>query len=427
MRAGDSPWRTETVAIHGGYEPETPSYPCAVPIVQSAAFQFESSDHAAELFALRREGSVYSRIMNPTVDAFERRMAHLEGGVSALATASGQAAAALTTMLLCRAGDEIVVSTSLYGGIYNLFRNTVARMGITPRFVCPRDPSNFADAITPRTRMIYAEAVGNPTVDTPDIEAVARIAHAAQVPFVLDNTIPTPALLRPFDWGVDISISSTTKYIGGHGTAIGGVIVDSGRFDWTTGHFPSLTEPDPTNNDIVYTEIFGPAAFITACRAQMMREIGACMSPHTAFLMLMGLDTLPLRMERHSRNGEDVADFLANHPEVTWVLYPGRPDHPTHAFAKRYLNGGFTGMLAFGVRDGIKHGRRLSEAVRLIKHAAHLGDVRSLIIHPATTTHSQMSAETRRLSGIGDDFMRLSVGLEHVDDIIADLDQALRA
>ena len=366
--------------------------------------------------------------MNPTQDAFEKRIAALEGGVAALATASGQAAIFLALTNIAGAGDEIISSAGLYGGTYNLFAQTLPHLGITVRFVDATNPENFRAAITPRTRAIYAETVGNPRLDTLDIRAVADIAHAAGIPLIVDNTFPSPYLLRPIEHGADVVVHSATKFIGGHGTSIGGVIVDGGQFDWTTsGKFPGLTEPDPTYHGVRYVETFGPAAYAVKARTQLLRDLGPAISPLNSWLFLQGLETLPLRMERHSENALRVAQFLAGHPAVTWVLYPGLPNHPTHELARRYHRHGYGAILGFGVKGGREAGRRLINAVRLFSLLANVGDAKSLIIHPASTTHAQLSEEDQLAAGVTPDFIRLSVGIEAVNDLLADLDQALRA
>jgi O-acetylhomoserine (thiol)-lyase len=364
--------------------------------------------------------------MNPTNAVFEQRMTLLEGGVGAVATASGQAAETIAILNIVRPGDEIVSANSLYGGTYTLFSSTFAKFGIKVKFVNPSDPSNFKNAITPRTRAVYAESLGNPKLDTLDFRAASKIAHEAGVPLIVDNTVPTPYLLNPFDYGVDIVVHSATKFIGGHGTSIGGVIIDSGRFDWTNGKYPDLTEPDPTYHGIKYVETFGEAAYITKARVHLLRDLGPAMSPFNAFLFLQGLETLPLRMERHSKNATEIAKHLLEHPKVAWVNYPGLPSHPSFTTAKKYFSRGLFGaLMGFGIKGGREAGKRFIDSLTLISHLANIGDAKTLAIHPASTTHSQLSTEERIQTGVTDDYIRLSIGLETVEDIIEDLDQAL--
>jgi O-acetylhomoserine (thiol)-lyase len=364
--------------------------------------------------------------MNPTNAVFEKRMALLEGGVGAVATASGQAAETIAILNIAGPGDEIVSANSLYGGTYTLFSSTFAKLGIKVRFVDTSDVKNFEDAIVSRTRAIYAESLGNPKLDTLDFAAVSKIAHSAGVPLIVDNTLPTPYLLTPFDYGVDIVVHSATKFIGGHGTSIGGVIIDSGRFDWTNGKYPALTEPDPTYHGIKYVEAFGEAAYITKARVHLLRDLGPAMSPFNAFLFLQGLETLPLRMERHSKNATEIARHLLEHPKVTWVNYPGLPSHPSFTTAKKYFSRGLFGaLIGFGIKGGREAGKRFIDNLELISHLANIGDAKTLAIHPASTTHSQLSTEEQIHTGVTDDYIRLSIGLETVDDVIEDLDQAL--
>lgn len=418
----------ETLALHAGQEdPDPATRARAVPIYQTTSYVFDNADHAADLFGLRAAGNIYTRIMNPTQDVFEKRIAALEGGVAALATASGQSAIFLALTNIAGAGDEIISSASLYGGTYNLFAQTLPHLGITVRFVDGSNPENFRAAITPKTRAIYAETVGNPRLDTLDIRAVADVAHAAGVPLILDSTFPSPYLITPIEHGADIVVHSATKFIGGHGTSIGGVIVDGGRFDWTTsGKFPGLTEPDPTYHGVRYVESFGPAAFVVKARTQLLRDLGPAISPLNSWLFLQGLETLPLRMERHSENALRVAQFLAGHPAVDWVLYPGLSNHPTHELARRYHRHGYGAIIGFGIKGGMEAGRRLINSVQLFSLLATVGDAKSLIIHPASTTHSQLSEQEQIATGVTPDFIRLSVGIEAVNDLLADLDRALR-
>lgn len=424
---GNSPqYGFETLAIHGGQQVDAATKARAVPIYQTTSFVFDDADHAANLFNLSEPGNIYTRIMNPTTDVFEQRMAQLEGGVGALALASGQSAEFLAIMNILSAGDELVSATSLYGGTYNLFFHTLPRMGIKVHFVDPSDPENFRRAITERTRALYAETVGNPKLDTLDIEAVAAVAHDAGIPLIVDNTMPSPYLIRPLEHGADIVLHSATKFIGGHGTSIGGVVVDGGKFDWANGNFPAFTEPDPSYHGLKYSEMLGPMAYILKMRLQLLRDIGPALSPFNAFLMLQGLETLPLRMERHSRNAVAVAEFLEGHPKVKWVSYPGLESHPSHELAQKYHQHGLYGaIIGFGVEGGLESGKQVINKVKLFSLLANIGDAKSLIIHPASTTHSQLSEEEGVLAGVTPDFIRLSVGLETVEDIIADLDQAL--
>ncbi|MDW8104023.1 MAG: homocysteine synthase [Armatimonadota bacterium] len=422
--------RFDTLAVHGGQQPDPTTLARAVPIYQTTSYLFTDADHAARLFALEEFGNIYTRIMNPTVDVFEKRMALLEGGVGALATSSGQAAETLAILTILKAGDEMISANSLYGGTYNLFRHTLPKMGITVHFVDPIDPNNFRKALTPKTKLIYAEMVGNPKLDTLDVEAVAHIAHEAGIPLMVDNTMPTPALIQPIRWGADIVVHSATKFIGGHGNSIGGVIVDSGKFDWGNGNFPDFTSPDPSYHGLVLWELPEPLksmSFILKARLQMMRDIGACMSPFNAFLFLQGLETLHLRMERHSDNAMRVAQFLQEHPCVNWVSYPGLPSHPTHETAKKYHRGGRYGaIIGFGIKGGYEAGKQFINELKLFSLLANIGDAKSLVIHPASTTHQQLTPEEQLATGVTPDFIRLSVGIEDIDDILADLDQALR-
>jgi O-acetylhomoserine (thiol)-lyase len=419
--------RPETLALHAGQAPDPATTARAVPIYATTSYVFHDADHAARLFALQEFGNIYTRIMNPTTDVFEQRIAALEGGVGALGVASGMAAETLAIVNLARAGDNIVSSLSLYGGTYNLLAYTLPRLGIETRFVDGSDPANFAAAIDDRTRALYVETIGNPRLDVPDIAGIAAVAHAHGLPLMVDNTF-APLLCRPIEHGADIVIHSATKWIGGHGTAIGGVVVDGGTFDWAASpRFPELVEPDPTYHGVRYVESFGAAAYILKLRVQLLRDLGPALSPFNAFLFLQGLETLPVRIARHCENTLAVARWLESHPAVTWVSYPGLPSHASHANAQRYLQGGFGGIITFGVQGGREAGRRLIDSVRLFSLLANVGDAKSLIIHPSSTTHQQMSDEEQERSGVTPDLIRLSIGLEHVDDIIADLEQALAA
>ncbi|MGA8753122.1 O-acetylhomoserine aminocarboxypropyltransferase/cysteine synthase family protein [Candidatus Deferrimicrobium sp.] len=426
--------KPETIALHGGQKPDPTTNSRAVPIYQTTSYVFNDTAHAARLFGLQEFGNIYTRIMNPTTDVLEQRVAQLEGGSGAVAVASGQAAETLALLNIARAGDEILSSASLYGGTYNLFHYTFPRLGIDVKFVDPTDPANFRKAITKKTKAIFAETVGNPKLDTLDFAAVSKIAHDAGIPLVVDNTMPTPFLMRPFDHGADVIIHSTTKFIGGHGTSIGGIVVDSGKFDWGNGNFHEFTEPDPSYHGLKFWEVFGNfpglgnVAFIIKLRVQLLRDLGPAMSPFNAFQFLQGLETLHLRMERHSTNTLAVAHFLEKHPNVSWVNYPGLTTHPSHALAKKYHHRGLYGaILGFGIKGGMEAGKKFIDHLKLFSHLANIGDAKSLVIHPASTTHQQLTAEERLATGVTDDFVRLSVGLEHVDDITADLDQALRA
>jgi O-acetylhomoserine (thiol)-lyase len=418
-------YRPETLAIHAGQKPDSATNARAVPIYATTSYVFNDADHAARLFALQEFGNIYTRIMNPTNGVFEERVAAIEGGVGALAFASGQAAETATILNLARTGDNIVASSSLYGGTYNLFQWTLPKLGITTTFVDGSDPANFAPAIDANTKAIYLETIGNPRLDVPDIAAIADVAHAHGIPLVIDNTF-APLLCQPIQHGTDIVIHSATKWIGGHGTAIGGIVVDGGTFDWkASGRFPDFVEPDPSYHGVSYVEAVGNLAFIIKLRVQVLRDTGGALSPFNSFLFLQGLETLPLRIERHASNALTVANWLQQDPRVAWVSYPGLASHPAHANAKRYLTGGFGGVLAFGIRGGREAGKALIDNVKLFSLLANVGDAKSLIIHPATTTHQQLSAEDQLSTGVTEDLVRLSIGLEHVDDIIADLDQGL--
>ncbi len=412
-----------TRALHAGYDPP-PGEACAVPIHQTASYPFRDTDHAAALFALETEGHIYTRISNPTTDVLERRVASLEGGVAGLAFASGMAAISATLLTLAREGDEVVASPHLYGGTVTLLAQTLPRMGIRTVIAEPTGEA-VAAALSDRSRAVLVETIGNPKLTVPDLAGVADAAHAAGVPIVVDNTVASPVLCRPLEHGADLVVHSLTKYLGGHGTSIGGVLVDGGRFDWASGRFPDLCEPDPAYHGVSFLERFGDAAFAVRVRARLLRDLGACLSPFNAFLILQGIETLPLRMARHSENALAVARFLANHPRVGWVLYPGLETHPTHAEARRYLPDGASGLVGFGVKGGREAGRRFIEGLRLVHHLANIGDARTLAIHPASTTHQQLTDEEQAAAGVTPDFIRLSIGLETVDDIIADLDQAL--
>lgn len=415
----------ETLALHGGQAADPTTGARAVPIYQTTSYQFQDTDHAARLFGLQEFGNIYTRIMNPTTDVFEKRIAALEGGVGALALASGQAAETLAILNLAGAGDNIVASTDLYGGTYNLFRHTLPKIGITTRFVDGRDIDGFRKAIDGKTKAFFLELVGNPRLDVLDLEQIAAVAHEQGVAVIVDATTVTPYLWQPLKHGADIVIHSATKYIGGHGTSIGGVIVDGGNFDWANGRYPEFTEPDASYHGLVYTQALGNIAYIIKARVQGLRDLGASISPFNSFLLLQGLETLPLRMERHSQNALAVARYLSEHARVAWVNYPGLPSHPTFELAQKYLPKGQSGILGFGLKGGREAGRKFIDSLKLFSHLANIGDAKSLAIHPATTTHSQLTADEQKLTGVSDDYVRLSIGIETVDDIIADLEQAL--
>jgi len=418
----------ETLAVHAGQQIDPATMSRAVPIYQTTSYGFRDTEHAANLFALKELGNIYTRIMNPTQDVFEQRVAALEGGVGALALSSGQAAITYSILNIAGAGDEIVASSRLYGGTWNLFAVTLPKIGIKFHFVDPSDPENFRRAITPKTKAIFAETIGNPYGDVLDIEKVAAIAHENGIPLIVDNTFPSPYLLRPIEHGADIVVHSATKFIGGHGTSIGGIVVDGGKFDWkASGKFPGLTEPDPSYNGIVYADAIGPAAYIIKMRVQLLRDMGSAISPFNAFLFLQGLETLHLRMQRHSENALAVARWLERHPAVEWVSYPGLESHPSHALAKKYLPKGQGAILTFGIKGGIEAGKKVINNVKLFSHLANVGDSKSLIIHPASTTHSQLNEQELAAAGVSPGMIRLSVGTEHIDDIIWDLDQAIAA
>ena len=427
MSSPDHAFGFATRALHAGHRPDAETGARAVPIYQTTSFVFEDTAHAAALFNLQRFGHIYSRISNPTTAVFEERMASLERGAGALALGSGQAAQFIAISSLLQSGDEMVASRDLYGGTYTQFDISFRRLGIQTTFVDPDDPENFRRAITPNTRALYAETIGNPKMNVLDIAAVANIAHEHNIPLIIDNTFASPALCRPIEHGADIVLHSATKYIGGHGTSIGGVIVDSGRFPWDKGTFPQLLEPSRGYHGIRFYESFGDIAFIMKARVEGLRDFGPALSPFNSFLFLQGVETLKLRMDCHSRNAKIVAEFLEQHPLVTWVNYPGLASSPYAALAKKYLPAGQSGMLAFGIRGGLEAGRKFIESLQLLSHLANVGDARSLVIHPGSTTHQQLSTEEKQAAGIGDDLIRLSVGLEEVEDILWDLNQALEA
>lgn len=426
--------RTETIALHGGQIPDPATNSRAVPIYQTSAYVFNSAEHAANLFGLKEFGNIYSRIMNPTTDVLEKRLAELDGGSGALALSSGQAAITLAILNIAKAGQNIVSTSYLYGGTYNLFHYTLSRLGIEVRFVDSSDPANFETAIDENTRLVYTESLGNPKNNVDDFSAISEIAHRHGIPFVVDNTV-SPVLFRPFDHGVDIAVYSLTKFINGHGTGIGGAIVDSGKFNWDNGKFPELVEPDPSYHGVSYWGAFGlhdkaivpGIAYILKARVQLLRDIGPTLSPFNAFLFIQGLETLPLRIREHAKNALAVAQWLENNPNVAWVNYPGLASHPDYEKAKRYLKDGYGAIIGFGIKGGREAGAKLIDSVKLFSHLANIGDAKSLIIHPASTTHQQLTPEEQLSTGVSDDFVRLSVGLENIDDIIADLDQAINA
>ena len=442
-------WKADTIALHGGHVPDAATRSRAVPIYQTTSYVFTDTGEAASLFGLNPQvwaprlnldipglrpeefppeatGNIYTRIMNPTTDVLERRMNLLEGGVGALALSSGSSAVTYAIMNICQSGDHVVSSSSLYGGTYNLFRHTLPRYGISTTFAHAEDPDEFTAAVTERTRCIFVETIGNPRLNVPDLAALAEAAHAKGIPLIVDNTVPTPALCRPFEHGADIVVHSLTKFCGGHGNSIGGIIVDSGRFDWnSSGRFSMLTGSDPSYGGVVWSDALGRAAYIIRARTILLRDMGACLSPFNSFLILQGLETLTLRMERHSQNAMAAARYLKDHPGVAWVLYPGLEEHPSHQQAAGYLQGGFGALVGFGIKGGLEAGRKFIDSLNLFSHLANIGDARSLAIHPASTTHAQLTAEEQQQAGVTQDFIRLSIGLEHIDDILADIDQAL--
>jgi O-acetylhomoserine (thiol)-lyase len=414
-----------TRQLHAGQAADPATGALAVPIYQTTSYAFRDTAHAARLFALEEPGNIYTRIMNPTTDVFERRMADLEGGVGALAASSGHGAQAMTVLALCEKGDHVVSASTLYGGTYNQFNYTFPRLGIEVTFVDPAAPENFRKAIRPNTKILYGETLGNPRINVFPFKEVAAVAREKGIPLVIDNTFATPYLCRPFEWGADIVLHSTTKYIGGHGTTIGGVIVDGGNFDWSASdRFPNFTQPDPSYHGLTFADL-GAKAFITKARVQILRDIGACQAPFNSFLLLQGLETLSLRMERHTANAQKVAEFLERHPKSAWVSYPGLTSHPDHARAKKYTPKGPGAIFGFGVKGGLEAGAKFIDNLKLISHLANVGDAKSLAIHPASTTHAQLSPEEQRAAGVTPDFIRLSIGIEDVDDILWDLDQAL--
>jgi len=421
--------RPETIAVHGGYTPDPTTKSVAVPIYQTSSYAFDSAQHGADLFDLKVQGNIYTRIMNPTTDVLEKRVAELEGGIGALALASGSAAVTYALMTIAEQGDNIVSSSTLYGGTYNLFAHTLPQFGIEVRFADPRKPADFAALIDARTKAVYCESIGNPLGNVTDFGALAKIAHERGVPLIVDNTVPSPYLCRPFDYGADIVVHSLTKYLGGHGNSIGGAIVDSGKFPWAEhkAKFKRLNEPDVSYHGVVYTEALGPAAFIARARVVPLRNMGAALSPFNSFLILQGIETLAVRMDRICDNTLAVAKFLQQHPAVSWVNYAGLPDHPDHALAQKYLAGRASGILTFGVKGGRAAGVKFLDALKLVIRLVNIGDARSLATHPASTTHRQLSPEELAKAGVSEDMVRLSIGIEHIDDLKQDLDQALRS
>ncbi|AGI39465.1 O-acetylhomoserine aminocarboxypropyltransferase [Thermoclostridium stercorarium subsp. thermolacticum DSM 2910] len=419
-------YRFDTLQVHAGQIPDPTTGARAVPIYQTTSYVFNDTEHAANLFALKEAGNIYTRIMNPTVDVFEKRMAALEGGVGALAVSSGSAAITYAVLNIAECGDNIVAASTLYGGTYNLFSVTLPKFGIKTIFVNPDDPENFRKAINEHTKAIFIETIGNPGINLIDIEKVAEIAHENKIPLIVDNTFGTPYLIRPFEYGADIVVHSATKYIGGHGTSIGGVIVDSGKFDWTaSGKFPGLTEPDPSYHGLKYTEVFGNAAYIVKVRVQLLRDTGACMSPFNAFLLLQGLETLSLRVEKHLSNTKRVVEFLSQHPKVGWVNYPSLPGNKYYNLAQKYFPKGAGSIFTFGIKGGREAGIRFIENLKLFSLLANVADAKSLVIHPASTTHAQLSEEEQLAAGVTPDMIRLSIGIEDPEDLIEDLAQAL--
>ena len=422
-------WKLETVAVHGGYSPDPTTRAVAVPIYQTVAFAFDNTQHGADLFDLKVPGNIYTRIMNPTQDVLEQRVAALEGGIAALAVASGQTAVTYAIQTIAEAGDNIVSASTLYGGTYNLFAHTLPLFGITTRFADARDPKSFEPLIDAKTKAIFAESVGNPSGNVTDIAALAEVAHRHGIPLIIDNTVASPYLLRPIEHGADIVVHSLTKYLGGHGTSLGGAIVDSGKFPWAEhkARFPRLSEPDVSYHGVVYTEAFGPAAYIGRARVVPLRNTGAAISPFNAFLILLGIETLALRVDRISENTLKIARHLKKHPKVEWVNYAGLEDHPDHALVAKYLSGKAPGLMTFGVKGGREAGARFQDALQLFTRLVNIGDAKSLVTHPASTTHRQLNTAELAKAGVREETVRLSIGIEHIDDLLADLDQALLA
>ena len=425
--ADEKQYQLGTKALHADKVPDPATNARAVPIYQTTSYTFNSSEHAANLFSLAEMGNIYTRIMNPTTDVLEKRLAELDGGVGALALASGSSAVTLAILNLAKAGDNIISTSFLYGGTYNLFSHTLPRLGIQVKFVDSSDPQNIARAIDENTRAVYSESIGNPKNNVDDFEAIAKVAHDNKLPFIVDNTVTTPLTFRPIDHGADIVVYSLTKFIGGHGTSIGGAVVDSGKFDWSSGRFSEFTTPDPSYHGLVYHEALGELAYILEMRLTLLRDMGPCISPYNAFQIIQGLETLHVRMPQHCSNAQKVAEFLEAHACVEWVNYPGLKSHPDHARAKKYMPKGQGAILGFGIKGGAEAGAKFIDNVKLASHLANIGDAKTLVIHPATTTHSQLSADEQIAAGVSPDFVRVSVGIDDVEDIIADLDQALKA
>jgi len=424
----DAQLKLESLALHGGQEADPTTGSRAVPIYQTTSYQFKNAEHAANLFGLKEFGNIYTRLMNPTTDVLEKRIAALDGGVGALAVASGQSAITIALLNIAQAGDEIISADNLYGGTYNLFHYTFPKFGVKVKFVKSNDLSALEKAITPKTKAIYGESIGNPKLDVADLEGISKIAHKHKIPYVLDNTV-SPYLLRPFDYGVDIIVYSATKFLGGHGTSLGGLIVDSGKFDWTSGRFPLIAGADPSYHGINFVEALKPLgniAYIIKARVTLLRDIGPALSPFNSFLFLQGIETLHLRLPRHAENALAVAQYLEKHPKVSWVTYPGLASSPEKARAQKYLPKGAGAIIGFGIKGGIEAGKRFIDSLQLISHLANVGDAKSLAIHPASTTHQQLSSEEQLATGVTQDFVRLSIGIEHIDDILADIEQALK-
>lgn len=421
----ENQYHFETIQVHGGHEPDKETNSRAVPIYQTTSYTFNDTQHAADIFALKEPGNIYTRITNPTTAAFEERLNQLEGGVGAVAVASGSAAITYAIQNLASSGDNIVSATTLYGGTFNLFAHTLPEFGITTTFVDSDDVNNFTEVIDENTKALFVEIIGNPNINIVDLEAIAKVAHDHGIPLIVDNTFATAYLNRPFDFGADIVVYSATKFIGGHGVALGGVIIDSGKFNWDNGKFPKLVDPDPSYHGLSYAKDIGAAAYITRLQVSLLRDTGAAISPFNSFLLLLGVETLSLRMERHVANAERVAQYLADHPKVAWVNYPGLPDNKYHALAQKYLPKGAGSIFTFGVKGGQAAGEKMINNVELISLLANVGDAKSLIIHPASTTHSQLNEEELKASGTLPEMIRISIGLENIEDIIADLDQAL--
>jgi len=424
--ANKNNYHQDTLAIHAGHEVDKDTLSRAVPIYQTASYMFKDTEHAARLFGLEEFGNIYTRLMNPTTDVLEKRLAAMEGGVGGLALSSGQSAIYVSIFNICGSGDHIIASNSLYGGTVTLFSHTFAKLGIEVTFVDPREPENFAAAIKDNTRLIYIESIANPKNDVLQYDKIADIAHEHGMPVICDNTVTTPILLRPIEHGIDIVVHSCTKFIGGHGTSIGGAITDSGKFDWSNGRYPELTEPDPSYHGVKYVESFGELAYIIKARTQFLRDMGSCMSPFNAFLFLQGLETLHLRMPRHSQNALALAKWLEKQPQVKWVNYPGLKSHPDYNLAKKYLPDGQGAILGFGIKGGRQAGIKFINSVKLASHLANIGDSKTLVIHPASTTHQQLNEKEQLAAGVTEDYIRTSVGTEHIDDIVADFKNALK-